>query len=89
MFFGSSVPKISMKEFKKVLWELHKRGLSTDDVKDLEKLFAGDLSEPELARGISRSEFEERMKWLRKNTSKHHLSSEQIAKVEEEFSEKF
>ena len=82
--FGSSKPKVSSVEFKRVRSHLHSNGFSREDINNVEKVFMGDLERSSsYEHGIDAKEVAERIKWLREHTSKHSLSPNQINTLEE------
>lgn len=82
MGFWSSKSKVTKEEFRKVRSALRSQGLSDYDLNDIEKVFRGDLAEAD--RGIDAQEIKKGIAWLKKNKSKHHLSSDQINKLSQE-----
>lgn len=81
--FGGS-GKISREEFKKALWKLRESGMfSNHEIDEVENVFRGDLSESGSSAGISKEEMKKGIEYLKKNHGNHHLSSEEISKLEE------
>lgn len=74
---------ISETKFKRVREILRAKGMSELHRNDLQGVFLGDLYEPGTAKGIDKKEFEERIKWMRENKSKHRLSDTEIDTAEE------
>jgi len=84
IFFGPSA-KITPGEFERELRRaLRKQGFSDVDLDEVTKVFQGDLKEGGGGYGISKSEFKERMKWLRDNKSKHRLDTKELGQLETE-----
>lgn len=83
LFGGSSKPRITEKEFKKVRSALQGEGFSSVDRNKIEALFSGDMYESGAnARGIDAKELAEKLKWLRAHKSKHGFSNDEIDKIE-------
>jgi hypothetical protein len=83
LFPGSGNKKIGRTRFKKVREELYSKGMSVLHRDKIEAMFLGDLDEDGAQKGISKKEFEDRIKWMRENKSKHGLSDNEINMVEE------
>ena len=84
--------KVSRDEFTKALSTLRRSGLSETDIKDLRNASSGhfDREPGGLVSGgqaMTKREAEHLVKYLREHPSRHHLSKEQVNKVEEEFNE--
>lgn len=80
---------ISRDEFSKALSTLRRNGLSDTDVKDLRNATSGhfDTDGAFGGKSMTRHETENLVKYLREHPSHHHLSKNQIDKVEEELKE--
>jgi len=90
LFFGSgsSKPRITKPELKKVAGELMNDGFSQIQRNKVKAIFEPDLYETPTAthpRGLEGPEVRARMEWLRKNKSKHNFSDHQIDQIEEAF----
>lgn len=86
--FGSR-SKISRQEFRESKSHLrNKDHLSRTDIKNVEKIFHGDLNEPGSGRGIDRKELARSITWMRKYPSKHSLSKKQINALEKRLKER-
>ncbi len=87
LFFGSgsSKPRVTTKEFKKVRGDLMGQGFSKIQRDRVEAIFKPDLYEtPTTAhkRGLEEGEIDARLKWMRENHSKHNFTDSQIDKME-------
>jgi len=82
-FFSSSGGKISREEFRKVLWKLRGRGFSNIEMDEVENVFRGDMHEGGESSGISKEELKKGIQYLKHHPENHHLSSEEIEKLEE------
>jgi len=79
-----SSDKISREEFKKALWKLRESGMfSNHELDEVENVFRGDMNESGASAGISKEELKKGIEYLLKNRGNHHLSSDEIAKLEE------
>lgn len=78
--------KITPREFNDDLRRALKKSkkFSDVDLDEVEKTFQGDLNESGAGWGITREEIEDRLKWLRKNKSKHKLDTEELDILEAE-----
>ena len=54
---------------------------------EFEKVFRADLEESGIESGISQSEFDNSMKWLKENKSKHVLEDSDLALIEKYFTQ--
>ncbi len=81
-FFGSS-ERISREEFKRALFKLRAKGFSNLEVDEIENTFRGDLEESGESAGISKEELKKGLRYLKEHKGNHHLSSEEIEKLEE------
>ena len=80
--FGGS-DRISRKEFRKVLFKLREKGFSNHERDEVENVFRGDLNESGSSSGISKEEMEKGLSYLRHHPENHHLSADEIGKLEE------
>jgi len=84
MGFFSSSDRIDRHEFKKALYKLRASGgFSNSEIDEVENLFRGDLNEDGSSAGISKEELRRGIDYLKKYRGNHHLSSEEIEKLEE------
>ena len=74
--------RVSSKEFKKAIYKLRTQGFSHLEVDEVENVFRGDLHESGSSQGISKEEIKKGISWLKDHGGNHHLSSEQLDKVE-------
>ena len=74
---------VSSKEFRKALWKLHEKGFAQLEIDEIENVFRGDLEESGESAGISKEEISKGISWMKEHPHNHHLSSEQIGKLEE------
>ena len=81
-FFVAS-DRVSRKEFKKALFKLRTHGFSSLEIDEIENVFRGDLHESGESQGISKEEMKNGLAWLKEHTENHHLSYDQISKLEE------
>lgn len=79
---------VSEDEFEDVLRECRSQGFNSRELRELEKIFRGDLFERGSNRGIDRKEMEEALKWMRKNVSNHRILPKKITILEELLKEK-
>jgi BMFP domain-containing protein YqiC len=85
--FGPSTPKrVTPEEFAKIMSRIYGKLDEVERV-EVEKLFRADLHETGMEFGITRSEFESAMTWVRENRSKHVLEENDIELLEEYFQE--
>ena len=86
-FFSSNKPKrVTKLEMKKIKSRLYSK-LDKKELAEVEKLFRADLLETGIHAGIDQSEFDNSIKWLKENKNKHVLEDDDIALVEEYFTE--
>lgn len=86
LFGGSSKPRVTELEFKKVKSTLRGKGFSDNEIRKVEVLFSGDMYEQvsdSHPKGIENGEIKARIKWMRENKSKHGLSDSRIDDIEE------
>lgn len=84
LFGGSSKPRVTEKEFKKVRGDLKYKGLNRRERDRVEEIFSGDMYEAHTStqpKGIDKAEIEARIKWMKENKSKHHLSDKEIQDI--------
>ena len=84
--FGPSLPKrVTDREMKRIMSALYGK-LDQKERADIEQLFALSMDEDHrVEQGISRSDYERAMAWLRENMGKHHLEESDIEYVEKYF----
>jgi hypothetical protein len=85
VFGGSSKPRVTEDEFKKVRSDLALDGVSEKHRDRVEGIFSGDMHEKATGsqpKGIDKDELEMRLKWMRENKDKHGLSDSEITIVE-------
>jgi len=81
-FFGPTPPKrITKSEFKLLMSKLYGK-LEENERHEVQKLFRGDLDEKGVDAGISQSEFDAGINWLRENMQKHVLEESDIEYLE-------
>lgn len=86
MFFDSPKPYVSKEEFKKARSFLSGKGFSTEELNNVERMFASDLLERGVTsrdKGISRDEITACTTWMRANPHKHKFSPAKIDLIEE------
>ena len=84
-FGGSTKPRVTGKEFKKVRGDLMTEGFTKKQRDRAEAIFKPDLYEtatPSHKKGLEETEIDARVKWLRENKSKHTFSDDQINEME-------
>lgn len=81
-FFGES-DRVSRKEFKKAIYKLRTHGFSHLEVDEVENVFRGDLHESGSSQGISKEEIKKGISWLKDHSGNHHLSHDQISRLED------
>ena len=75
---------ISRDEFRKVLYKLRVSGsFSNHELDEVENIFYASLHESGPSAGISLEELKASIHYLKHHPENHHLSHEEIAKVEE------
>jgi len=76
--------RIDRLEFKKALYKLRMSGsFSSQEIDEVENIFYGSLHESGPSAGISSSELEKGISYLKRHPENHHLSSHEIEKLEE------
>ncbi len=91
LFGGSSKPRVTAKEYKKVKGEMFADGFSKRQREKVDQIFASDYNMPSTdshPRGLEKGEIEARIKWMRDNKSKHGFSDEKINEIEENFTKR-
>ena len=74
--------KISREEFRKVLWKLRENGFSNHERDEVENVFRGDMREGGSSAGMSKDEMKQGLHYLRHHPENHHLSHDEINKLE-------
>ncbi len=74
---------ISREEFRKALWKLRSNGFSNHEIDEVENVFRGDMHESGSSAGISKGEMKQGLHYLRHHPENHHLSHDEIKKLEE------
>lgn len=85
LFGGSSKPRVTEKEYKKVKSDLYTEGFSKRERAKVDEIFAPDFNMTGTdthPRGLEKGEIEARIKWMRENKSKHGLSDREIDEIE-------
>ena len=84
---GGSKPRVTDKEFLKVLADLRSKGMSHQQLNRLREILAGDMQDQNPTRnhphGLEESEINARMKWMRENKHIDGFSDHQINEIEE------
>ena len=76
--------RISKDEFRKTLYKLRTGGsFSNHEIDEVENVFRGDLRESGGSAGISKEEMKRGLHYLRHHPENHHLSHDEISKLEE------
>lgn len=86
LFGGSSKPVVTRDEYRMTKNALLSEGLSDHARAKVDEIFAPDFDMPATSshpRGLEKIEVETRIKWMRKNKSKHGLSDNEINKIED------
>ena len=83
MGFFSSDKKITHEEFRRALSHLREHGFAEGQMHEIENLFYADLNEGGSGAGISADELKKEIHYLKEHPERHHLSGEQIGKLEE------
>lgn len=79
----SSSKRISRSEFKRALSRLRGSGrFSSSEIDEVQNIFRGDLYESGSSAGISSSELKKGIRYLKRHRENHHLSSDEIKKLE-------
>lgn len=83
-FFSFSRKIISQQEFKDLLSLLYAKGFQQREIKEVEKIFRGDLYESsDYERGIDATEIKHALSWMRKNPKHHDISKQKVDLLEE------
>ena len=85
LFGGSSKPRVTEKEYKKVKAKMFVDGFNKRERAKVDDIFAADFEMPGTdshPRGLEKSEIEARIKWMRENKTKHGLSDHRIDEIE-------
>jgi hypothetical protein len=85
LFGGSSKPRVTEKEFKKVRSDMLNQGFNKIQRDRAEAIFKPDLYESPTSthkRGLEEDEIDARIKWMRENKSKHNFNDHQIDEME-------
>ena len=81
--FGSS-GRFSREEFRKARYKLRADGsFSNHELDEIENVFRGDLHESGSSAGISAEEMKKGIDYLKRHPENHHLSHEEIEKLEQ------
>ncbi|MEK7574828.1 MAG: hypothetical protein AAB511_01195 [Patescibacteria group bacterium] len=83
MGFFSGNDKVTYKEFRKVIFRLKESGFSETEREEVASAFRGDLHESSSGAGISKEEMKKGLHWLKEHPGHHHLSPDQLVKLEE------
>lgn len=85
--FGPSYTKrVTKDEFADIMHQVYGK-LDEAERVELEKFFRADLYEAGTEAGISQSEFDSGMLWLKANMKKHEFESDDLAIIEKYFTE--
>ncbi len=75
---------ISRDEFRKALYKLRTSGsFSNQEIDEVENVFYGSLHESGFSAGISPEELQKGIHYLKHHPENHHLSPDEIKKLEE------
>ena len=75
---------ISRDEFRKALYKLKTSGsFSNHEIDEVENIFYPSLHERGASAGISSEELQKSIQYLKHHSENHHLSSDEINKLEE------
>ena len=75
---------ISRNEFRKAIYKLKASGsFSNHEIDEVENLFYSSLHESGASAGISSEELQKSIHYLKRHPENHHLSSDEISKLEE------
>jgi len=86
-FFGNSIPKrVTQEEVREIMQNLYGK-LDEEERIEVEKLFRADIAESGIEAGITQTEFDAAVGWLRANSRKHVLEDDDIALIEKYFIE--
>jgi len=86
-FFFSDKPKRVTKDEMKLITRRLYGKFDKHERAEFEKLFRADLHETGLEEGVSQSEFDATMTWLRGNMKKHDLEENDLELIEKHFTE--
>ena len=71
-------------EFKKALYKLRESGsFSNHEIDEIQNVFRGDMHESGYSAGISKEEKKKGIEYLKRHPENHHLSGDEIKKLEE------
>ena len=83
IFFDDAKPRVSKFEWPKVRSALYSENFTAEELNKIEEIFRGDMDESrEEDKGIDAKEVSVGIEWMRKNMSKHHISSHHIDLLE-------
>jgi len=75
--------RISKDEFRKTLYKLRTSdGFSNHEINEVENVFRGDMRESGSSAGMSKEEMKQGLHYLRHHPENHHLSHDEINKLE-------
>lgn len=74
--------RVSKDEFKKVRSSLYGDGLTDHKLDDVQNIFHGDMNQGQ--HGTTAKDLNDALDYMRKNMDKHHLTAEDLDKVEHE-----
>ena len=76
--------RISREEFRKALYKLRVGGsFSNHEIDEVENVFRGDMNESGSSAGISKDELKTGLHYLKHHPENHHLSHDEIKKLED------
>ena len=87
IIFGSSKPRVTDQEYKKVKSQLYMEGFTQRERNKVDEIFKPDYYETATAshpRCLEPKEIAARIKWMRENPSKHGFSPNRIDEIEQE-----
>lgn len=84
MVYTDAMSRASREEFKRALYKLRQSGrFSNHEIDEVENVFYSSLHESGPSAGISSEELEKGIEYLKRHPENHHLSNDEIEKLEE------
>lgn len=89
IFWNTTKPHVSQKEFQKTLSELYSKGFTHSEIDKIKEIFLGNFNQSNSEdKGIDKKELEKMIAWLREHKSVHGISDNHINILETELLER-